>query len=212
MSNLIPNSNQSNQRQRAGAISCPFLLSNPTTIKHNHHEQHSIHTLSAQRTQGNDQRATRLTHQNGSRELSRHLANPHTENRPERTGILLDWTPLRRDNRTRLRASSEQGDRGLRTLIPHRRFAGARGHRQQQSRPRHDKGNRLAPVPPVPTHRIRPDRKGLHQNLQRQDIPEPQTDIPPRKHSLLAGNQGCVLGAATVKPRIHIKRQGEAPI
>ena len=109
---------QSTAKGRCNILSFPLY---PTTIKHNHHEQHSIHTLSAQRTQGNDKRTARLTHQNGGRELPRHLAHPHPENRPERTSLLLDGTPLRRDNRTRLRASSEQGDRGLRTLVPHRR-------------------------------------------------------------------------------------------
>ena len=199
MSNLISNSNQSNQRQRAGAISCPFLYT-----------RQPLNTITMNNTAFTPYQRNELKGMTNAQLVS--LIRTAAENFPDTSLILTPRIDRSRDNRTRLRASSEQGDRGLRTLIPHRRFAGARGHRQLQSRPRHDKGNRLAPVPPVPTYRIRPDRKGLHQSLQRQDIPEPQTDIPPRKHSLLAGNKGCVLGAATVRATHPYKEQGEAPI
>ena len=51
----------------------------------------------------------------------------------------------------------------------------------------------MATIPPVPSFGILSRCPRLHKNEQRQDIPESQTDIPTRKHSLLAGNQGCIL-------------------
>ena len=103
----------------------------------------------------------------------------------------------------------EQGDRSLYPLFPVKRQRRSCRCRQLHSRPENDTGHRLASIPPLPPFGILSDCKGLHQNLQRQDIPEPQTDIPPRKHSLLAGNQGCVLDPTPVKPRIQIKNKGK---
>ena len=60
-------------------------------------------------------------------------------------------------------------------------------------------GHNLAAIPHVPSFGILSRSQRLYQNKQRQDIPEQETDIPLWKHSLFAGNQGCIFNAATMR-------------
>ena len=78
-----------------------------------------------------------------------------------------------------------------------------------------DTGHRLASIPPVQTPRILSRCPRLHTHFKWSHIPEQKTHIPPRKHSLLTGNQGCILDPTPVKaPRSHtehiqIKNKGK---
>ena len=73
-------------------------------------------------------------------------------------------------------------------LFPHKGQGRFDRHQRLHTRPDHDKEHQLAPVPHVQTPRILTADTGLHQMQQRPHIPEPQTDIPIRKHRLLTGD------------------------
>ena len=92
----------------------------------------------------------------------------------------------------------KQRDRSIHPLFPvkgQRRYGGCRQlHTGQQN----DTGHRLASIPPLPTFGILSRCPRLHTHFKRSNIPEQETDIPTRKHSLLAGNQGCVLDPTSV--------------
>ena len=83
-------------------------------------------------------------------------------------------------------------------LFPHKGQGRSRRCRKLHTGQQDDTGHRLASIPPVQAFGILSRCPRLHQNEQRQDIPEQETDIPTRKHSLFARNQGCVFDRTTI--------------
>ena len=111
--------------ERAGAISCPFLLYPiDNQLKHNQYEQHNIYPLSKARTSEHEHRETSQHYPDSSGELSRHFANPYSSHRPVWTSLLLDRTSIWRMYRTGFQVMPKQGDRSIHplfdfTILPH---------------------------------------------------------------------------------------------